>query len=74
MRFDRVVKGGTVVLPGGSCCADVGIRGEKIVAIGEGLAEGLGGAQVIDATGHYVIPGVVDVHVHLALPFGGTVS
>jgi len=74
MRFDRVVKGGTVILPGSSCTADVGIRGEKIAAIGDGLAEGLGGSQVIDAAGHYVLPGVVDVHVHLALPFCGTVS
>ena len=32
------------------------------------------GAQVIDARGHHVIPGVLDVHVHLELPFCGTVS
>ena len=32
------------------------------------------GAEVIDATGHHVIPGVLDVHVHLELPFCGTVS
>ena len=32
------------------------------------------GAEVIDATGKFVFPGGIDVHVHLQLPFGGTVS
>jgi dihydropyrimidinase len=72
MRFDKVVQGGTVVTPAGSFVGDVGISGEKIAAVGPGLDAA--GAQVIDATGHYVIPGVLDVHVHLELPFCGTVS
>jgi dihydropyrimidinase len=75
MRLDTIIKGGTVVTPGGSLRADVGIRGEKIAAIGEdlgGLADA--GTKVIDAAGHYVIPGALDVHVHLELPFCGTVS
>jgi dihydropyrimidinase len=50
----------------------VGIVGEKIAALGTDLEAG--GAQVIDAKGHHVIPGVLDVHVHLALPFMGAVS
>ena len=70
--FDRVITGGTVVTPGGSFTGDVAIAGEKIVALGTGLDTK--GADVIDARGHHVIPGVLDVHVHLELPFCGTVS
>jgi dihydropyrimidinase len=72
MKFDRVIQNGNVVTPGGSFTGDVGIVGEKIAALGAGLDTA--GAQVIDATGHHVIPGVLDVHVHLELPFCGTVS
>ena len=72
MRFDRVVTGGNVVTPAGSFTGDIGIVGEKIVALGAKLDRD--GAHVIDATGHHVIPGVLDVHVHLALPFCGTTS
>ena len=72
MRFDRVVAGGNVVTPAGSFTGDIGIVGEKIAALGAGLDRD--GAQVIDARGHHVIPGVLDVHVHLALPFCGTTS
>src|SRR2546426_6064530 len=73
MRFDRIVRGGTVVTPAGSFIGDVGIAGEKIAALGSALDPGEG-AQVIDATGHHVLPGILDVHVHLELPFCGTVS
>ena len=72
MRFDRVVKGGNVVTPGGEFTGDIGIVGEKIAALGDDLDTA--GADVIDAAGHHVIPGVLDVHVHLELPFCGTVS
>ena len=72
MRFDRVVQGGNVVTPGGTFTGDVGIIGEKIVALGASLDTA--GAKIIDARGHHVIPGVLDVHVHLELPFCGTVS
>ncbi len=72
MRFDKVVKGGSVVTPGGVVSGDIGITGEKIAAVGPGLD--VTGATVIDAAGHLVIPGVLDVHVHLALPFMGAVS
>jgi dihydropyrimidinase len=72
MRFDRVVKGGNIVSPGGTFTGDVGIVGEKIAALGVDLDTK--GADVVDAKGHHVIPGVLDVHVHLELPFCGTVS
>ena len=72
MQFDTVVKGGTVVTAAGTTRADIGIRGETIAAIGADLPTE--GARVIDAAGHYVLPGILDVHVHLALPFCGTTS
>jgi dihydropyrimidinase len=72
MHLDRIIKGGNVVTPAGAFAGDVGIAGEKIVALGAELDAP--GAQVIDATGHHVIPGVLDVHVHLALPFMGAIS
>ena len=71
--FDRIIKGGNVVTPAGSFVGDVGITGEKITALGVNL-EGDRSTKVIDAKGHHVIPGVLDVHVHLELPFMGTVS
>jgi dihydropyrimidinase len=72
MRFDTVIKRGNVVTPAGTFTGDVGISDEKIAALGIDLDTA--GAKVIDAKGHHVIPGVLDVHVHLELPFCGTVS
>ena len=72
MHFDRVIQNGHVVTPGGTFIGDVGIVGEHVAALGAGLDTD--GADVVDATGHHVIPGVLDVHVHLELPFCGTVS
>lgn len=76
MHFDTIITNGTIVNANKSEKADVGIVGEKIAAVGKGLAKkaGKNGATIIDAKGHYVIPGGVDVHVHLALPFCGTTS
>lgn len=72
MGFDTVIKGGKVVTPDGVQKVDVGIKGETIAAIGADLDTN--GAKVVDAKGHFVLPGVLDVHVHLALPFCGTTS
>jgi dihydropyrimidinase len=72
MGFDLVITGATVVGPRGRGVVDVAIEGETIAAVGSGLA---GGAkEVVDATGKYLIPGGIDVHVHLELPFCGTTS
>ncbi len=76
MAFDTIIANGTIVHADRSEKADVGIVGEKITAVGKGLIKKkkANGARVIDAKGCYVIPGAVDVHVHLALPFCGTTS
>jgi dihydropyrimidinase len=65
MRFDLVVRGGTVVLPQtDGVAADVAISGEKIAAV---LAPGttVDAAETLDAAGKVVLPGVIDVHLHL---------
>lgn len=72
MNHDSIIKGGQVVTPEGLVTADVAISGETIAAVGPDL-DGAG-ATVIDAAGHYVLPGAIDVHTHLELPFCGTVS
>ncbi|MGQ0814847.1 MAG: dihydropyrimidinase, partial [Gemmatimonadota bacterium] len=72
MKPTKVIRGGTVVTPAGTFVGDVAISGEKISAIAPVIDAQ--GAEVIDASGHYVIPGVLDVHLILELPFCGTVS
>lgn len=75
-----LIKNGTVVTAQGSTQADVLIDGERIAAV---LAPGdssLGANieasadRVIDATGKYVVPGGIDGHTHMEMPFGGTVA
>jgi dihydropyrimidinase len=68
-----LITNGTIVTAEGSQAADVLIDGETIAAIGAHLAEsGLTADETIDATGKYVLPGAIDVHTHMELPFGGT--
>jgi dihydropyrimidinase len=74
VAYDLIIANGTVVSTEGTQKADVAVRGERIAAVGPGLARDAGGAKVIDAAGKYVLPGALDVHVHLELPFCGTVS
>ena len=66
---------GTVVSPTGRQLIDVLIDGETVVAMyapGQVEAQGVTADTVIDALGKYVIPGGIDVHTHMELPFGGT--
>lgn len=60
--FDLVVRNGTVVLANGPVALDIGVRGERIVALGSGLSQG---RTEIDASGHIVLPGGVDAHCHM---------
>ena len=68
-----LIRGGTVVTADHSYRADVLTQDDKIVAIGESL-DAPAGAEVIDAGGAYVLPGGIDPHTHMELPFMGTVA
>ena len=70
-----LIKNGLVISPTGVIANDVLIDGEKIAAVGAPgwfASSEQGCDRVIDAAGKYVIPGGVDVHTHMELPFGGT--
>ncbi|MFW5678540.1 MAG: dihydropyrimidinase, partial [Rhodosalinus sp.] len=63
--MSTVIKGGTVVTADLTYTADVLIENGVITAIGPNLT----GDEVLDATGAYVMPGGIDPHVHLEMPF-----
>ena len=67
----KLIQGGTVVNASETSVADVLVDGEEIVAVG---SLGDVDAEVIDASGCYVLPGLIDNHTHMAMPFGGTRS
>lgn len=69
--MDLLIKNGTIVTAKESFTADVAVKDGKIAAIGNDLPEA---GNVVDASGKLVLPGAIDVHTHLAMPFGGTVS
>lgn len=66
MTYDLILKGGTVVTPGGATQTDIGVRGERIVFIGNLSAADAG--EVFDATGLHILPGVIDSQVHFREP------
>lgn len=68
-----LVRGGTIVNADCSQRGDVLIEGGIIKAVGENLAPP-SGAEIIDAGGAYVMPGGIDPHTHMELPFMGTVA
>ncbi|HEX2715374.1 MAG TPA: dihydropyrimidinase [Candidatus Acidoferrales bacterium] len=73
MRFDTVIKNGTIVTATDTYASDIGILDGRISAIAQALpTEGAG--KAIDATGRLAMPGGIDVHTHLDMPFGGTTS
>jgi dihydropyrimidinase len=70
-----LITGGTVVNATGPAPMDVLVDGETIAALfAPGGAAGVTADSTIDATGKYVIPGGIDVHTHMELPFGGTAA
>ena len=71
-----LISNGTVVTASDTFAADVWIEGERIVALTDpSQRAALGQAdRTIDATGQYVLPGAIDAHTHMELPFGGTTA
>src|SRR6202044_2453102 len=67
-----LIKNGTVVSATESKRMDVLISAEMIARVGVGINEN--GHEVVDATDLLVMPGGIDVHTHLDMPFGGTTS
>jgi dihydropyrimidinase len=67
-----LIQNGRIITAADDYVADVFIEGERISLIGESLD--IGADKVIDASGKYVLPGCVDPHTHLDMPFGGTVT
>ena len=67
-----LIKGGRIITAADDYIADVYVEDERISLIGESLDESAD--KVIDANGKYVLPGGVDPHTHLDMPFGGTVT
>jgi dihydropyrimidinase len=65
-----LIKGGTIVNADATTTADVLVDGERIALIGQSLD--VQADRTIDASGKWVIPGAIDVHTHMELPFGGT--
>jgi dihydropyrimidinase len=69
-----LIKGGTVLSSTGAVLADVLVQDEKIAALSAPGLDWAAPDQVIDATGKYVLPGGIDAHTHMEMPFGGTAS
>ena len=67
-----LIKGGRVVTAADDYVGDVYVEDERITLIGESLD--LQADRVIDAAGKYVLPGLIDPHTHLDMPFGGTIT
>lgn len=68
----KLIKNGTIVTAADTFTAEILIEDGKIAQIGDNLPAN--GAEVIDAKGCLVIPGGIDPHTHLDMPFGGTVT
>ena len=66
MTYNLILKGGTVVSPGGMTQTDVGVIGERIAHIGN--LTGVDAGEVYDATGLHILPGVIDSQVHFREP------
>ncbi|HEU5420591.1 MAG TPA: dihydropyrimidinase [Streptosporangiaceae bacterium] len=74
-----LITGGTVITTSGTFAADVLVSGEQIAALGQPGSEtarswAASAGTVIDAVGKYVLPGGIDGHTHMEMPFGGTFS
>src|SRR2546428_1452629 len=69
-----LIKSGEIVTAADRYVADIYCDSGVIVAIGENLEKHTAKDETIDASGQFVLPGLIDPHVHMELPFMGTVS
>lgn len=69
-----LIRNGEIVTAADRYVADIQIEGGTIAAIGRNLEKRSAKDEVVDASGAYVFPGFLDPHVHMELPFMGTVS
>src|SRR6187401_2345425 len=75
MTTSLLIRGGTVVNADRELKADVLCIDGRIAALGdEAASKAPGGAQTLDASGQYLLPGGIDPHTHMQLPFMGTVA
>ncbi|MDD3213107.1 MAG: amidohydrolase family protein, partial [Eubacteriales bacterium] len=70
--MDLLIKNGMIVTANEVFRGDIGVGNGKIALIGASLD--VPATTVVDAAGKYVLPGAIDAHTHLAMPFGGTIS
>ncbi len=70
--MDLLIKNGTIVTATESYIGDIAVKDGKIACIGTNLS--MDADKTVDAAGLLVLPGAIDAHTHLAMPFGGTVS
>ena len=73
MRFDTIIRNGTIVTATDTYPADIAVTNGKIAAIGTDLPT-QDTPHLLDAKGKLLLPGGIDVHTHLDMPFGGTTS
>lgn len=71
--MDLIIKNGTIITAKDTFKGDIGVRDGKIEVITRSLDE-MDARKIVDAAGKYVLPGALDAHVHLEMPFGGTIS
>ena len=71
-EFDLIIKNGTVVTSTESFLCDVAVKDGKIAAMAQNIEADA--KEIYDAAGKLVLPGALDAHTHMAMPFGGTVS
>src|SRR4028119_2202697 len=67
-----LIRGGRIVTAADDYAGDIFVEDGKVSLIGASLD--VQADKVIDASGKYVIPGAIDPHTHMEMPFGGTVS
>ena len=72
MTYDLLIKNGTLVTAKETFEADLAVKDGKIVAIAKNIDEDA--KEIVDAKGKMVLPGALDAHTHLAMPFQGGTS